>query len=102
MRTYASTFESPVMRGYLHLVAAIASPFGLFYLLVVADTQRAAAGGLVFGVALVLLYTISVAHHLTHQSPRVRDLLGRADHAMIFVFVASTYTPFGLMWMTQG
>ena len=63
MRTHAASLEPPLLRGYLHLVAAIASPFGLLYLLFVADTRRAQVGAVVFGVGLVLVYTISVAHH---------------------------------------
>ena len=102
MRTHAASLEPPLLRGYLHLAAAIASPFGLLYLLFVADTRRALVGAVVFGVGLVFIYTISVTHHLLRQSPGVRDFLGRLDHSMIFIFVASTYTPFGLIWMSQA
>jgi hemolysin III len=47
----------------------------------------------VYGTALVLLFSVSATYHIFNWPPRVKDWLRRADHATIFVFIAATYTP---------
>jgi hemolysin III len=47
----------------------------------------------VYGSALVLLFSMSATYHIFNWPPRVKDWLRRADHATIFVFIAATYTP---------
>ncbi len=53
-----------------------------------------------FGVSLVLLYSISTLYHST-QNPRRRTRLRVADHASIYVLIAGTYSPFALI-VLQG
>jgi hemolysin III len=48
---------------------------------------------IVYGTALVLLFSVSATYHIFKWPPRVKDWLRRADHATIFVFIAATYTP---------
>jgi len=48
---------------------------------------------LIFGVALILLYTASTVYHMLPISKKARDVLRRIDHMMIFVLIAGTYTP---------
>lgn len=47
----------------------------------------------VFGLTLLLLYTISTIYHL-RRSERVKTLFRKLDHAAIFLLIAGTYTPF--------
>ena len=51
----------------------------------------------VFGVSLVLLYAASTVYHALHCSPRTLVRLRRFDHMMIYVLIAGTYTPVGLL-----
>ncbi|WP_448206048.1 PAQR family membrane homeostasis protein TrhA [Azospirillum sp. sgz302134] len=48
-----------------------------------------------YGVGLVGMLTASAAYHLTRPGPR-KAVLRRIDHAMIFVMIAGSYTPFTL------
>jgi hemolysin III len=50
----------------------------------------------VFGVMLVLLYTVSTLYHSISQA-RVKAVLRRLDHCAIFMLIAGTYTPFTLV-----
>ncbi len=86
--------RKPLFRGYLHLVCACLSPFALVALLILAQTPRGYVAASVFGAGLVLLYVISSANHLLPWRPRMQAVVGRADHATIFLFIAATYTPF--------
>lgn len=86
--------RKPLFRGYLHLACACLSPFALVALLVLAQTPKGYVAASVFGFGLVLLYSISSANHLLPWPPRVQTIVGRLDHATIFLFIAATYTPF--------
>jgi hemolysin III len=80
-----------------HLYAAIAAVAGAVVLLLVAGSARAYVGGAVFATSLILLYGTSAAYHRITWSPMMRGLVRRLDHAMIFVLIAGTYTPFCLV-----
>lgn len=90
---------SPILRGYLHLAAAIVAPFALLLLLSTAESPRAVVGGAVFGASLIALYWTSAAYHLFPFGQRLQDMMRRLDHAVIFVFIAGAYTPFALTLM---
>ncbi|HET9694826.1 MAG TPA: hemolysin III family protein [Steroidobacteraceae bacterium] len=53
------------------------------------------AGGLVFGISALLMFTTSVLYHAARE-PRTRLVLRRLDHAAIYLLIAGTYTPFTL------
>jgi hemolysin III len=82
------------------------SVLGLAWLVVMADGRREAAAAWVFGLAMVLLYLVSAAYHVFARGPRVRPVLRRLDHSMIFVLIAGTYTPVCLLaldgWWGRG
>jgi hemolysin III len=52
-------------------------------------------GAVIFGVALVLLYTASTVYHALPPS-RAKRVLRVLDHSAIYILIAGTYTPFAL------
>jgi hemolysin III len=91
------------MRGSLHLAAALAAPFGLVLLLLLADSPNGYVGAAVFASSLMALYTTSASYHIVPWPRRMQGIMKRLDHSMIFVLIAGTYTPFcllalGLAW----
>ncbi|MEZ4482035.1 MAG: hemolysin III family protein [Dehalococcoidia bacterium] len=88
-----------MLRGYSHLIAALAAPFALLVLLLVADSPRAYVGASLFGASLILLFSTSAGYHLLPWPPRVKAYVQRVDHSMIFVAVAGIYVPFCLQAM---
>jgi hemolysin III len=53
------------------------------------------AGGVIFGLSALLLFTTSALYH-SSRDPRRRVTLRRFDHSAIYVLIAGTYTPFAL------
>jgi hemolysin III len=51
----------------------------------------------IFGGGMILLYTASTLYHWLPLSERGIRILRRVDHAMIFVYIAATYTPICLI-----
>ena len=87
----------PLLRGRLHQVAFVASLFGLVWLVDAAATPRARAVAWVYGLASALLYLTSSTYHVFARSPRARRIMQRADHSMIFVLIAGTFTPLAVL-----
>lgn len=89
-----SVSHRPMLRGYLHLGAALAAAVGGAYLVLVSSGDVARQlSMLVYATSLTLLFAVSAAYHVRIWSPVPTTILRRLDHANIFVLIAATYTP---------
>lgn len=87
----------PRLRGRLHQVAFLVSiPAGIA-LVVAGRTTVAALAAAVYALSLAGLYGTSAAFHLGRWSAAARRRMDQADHAMIYVLIAGSYTPFALL-----
>lgn len=85
--------QNPV-RGFLHGAAAVAALAGTVYLVDRAGSNTGILiGSLVFGLALLVMYTTSSLYHSVPWRPDWKRRLQRADHSMIYLVVAGTFTP---------
>lgn len=84
----------PLLRGWSHALAAIASLVltGALWWRSREDPARAISLG-IFGLSMVELYTVSALYHIGRWKPSVRKVWRSLDHANIFVLIAGTYTP---------
>ncbi len=90
----------PVLRGRLHQLAFCASLVGLVALVRVAPTTTAVVAAWVYGCAAAGLYLVSSSYHVFARTPRARRIMQRADHSMIFVLIAGSFTPVCLLALT--
>jgi hemolysin III len=93
----------PRLRGVLHQWAFVVF-VGLAALLIVLASgaaERTAAA--TFAGALVAMFgTSALYHRVNWRSLGARMWLRRLDHAMIYVLIAGTYTPFALLALEGG
>jgi len=89
--------QPPLLRGFLHLGAFAAAVAGIVVMLLLAHSARGYVGAAVFGASLILVYGTSASYHCIPWGERMVGLMRRVDHAMIFVLIVGTYTPFCLM-----
>jgi len=54
----------------------------------------------VYVLSLVLLYAASTSYHTFNLSERVNTILKKADHMMIFILIAGSYTPICLITLS--
>ena len=95
-RVTLGRMQNPI-RGFLHGGAAIAALAGTAYLVVRAWGDGALlAGSIVFGLALLVMYTISSLYHSVPWDERWKRRLQRVDHSMIYLVVAGTLTPIAI------
>jgi hemolysin III len=88
------------VNAWTHLVGVVLSAVGLVVLLVIAIEHRSVrqiVAYSVFGGSLVLMYGASALYHSLGFSERGLANLRRLDHMMIYVLIAGTYTPIGLV-----
>ena len=89
----------PRWRGRIHQWAFFASlPAGLL-LIALSRGMSAHIAAICFAGSLAALFGTSAAYHRGNWTPRVRGLMQRVDHAMIFVLIAGSYTPVTLLAM---
>jgi hemolysin III len=89
----------PRLRGHLHALAAVLSVGACFWLIRTAVSLEATVAAWIYGVAAFLCYLTSSAYHLLAHSDRARVAMRRADHSMIYVLIAGTFTPVCILAM---
>ncbi len=92
----------PKLRGVFHELGFYAA-LGLGVALVLtADPGRARVAAIVFASCVAACFGASALYHRPTWRPNVRSWLARLDHAGIYLLIAGTYTPFGLIVMSTG
>ncbi|HUG31516.1 MAG TPA: hemolysin III family protein [Acidimicrobiia bacterium] len=95
-RMTLARMQNPV-RGFLHGSAAVAALAGTVYLVARTwENTAALIGSVVFGVALLVMYTVSTLYHSVPWSGVWKRRLQRIDHSMIYLVVAGTVTPIAI------
>jgi len=51
----------------------------------------------VFACSVALTFGVSALYHRITWTPSAREIMRRLDHAVIFLLIAGTYTPYGLL-----
>ena len=88
----------PSLRGVSHQWACVVFVGLAALLIALASGARELVGAATFAGALVAMFgTSAVYHRVNWRSLAARMWLRRLDHAMIFVLIAGTYTPFALL-----
>lgn len=91
-------FVVPRLRGVFHQYAFVAAVIAGTLLVVLADGYLERFAVWVYAMALAAMFGASALYHrYPWRSPSARLRARRLDHAMIFVFIAGTYTPFALL-----
>ena len=85
----------PVLRGWSHLVATLAAIALAPIVIALGPGGADRAVVSVYALAVVGVFGVSAAYHRFDWTPRVKAVIRRLDHSMIFVFIAATYTPIG-------
>jgi hemolysin III len=90
--------ERPLFRGVLHQVA-----FGFALVaggLLIASADRDArtrAAAAIFAASVIAMFGVSALYHRVTWSPGVRHWMRRLDHAGVYLLIAGSYTPVGLI-----
>ncbi len=93
------TLGEEIAHSITHGIGVGLSIAGLVILVVIAakfgDVYQVVSFS-IYGASLILLYLASTLYH-SFQSPRVKQIFKKMDHAAIYLLIAGTYTPFLLV-----
>ena len=92
----------PRLRGVFHEFGFYAAVGLGVPLVLTAEDGKAKVAALVFASCLAGCFGASALYHRPMWTPRARAWLARLDHAGIYLLIAGTYTPFGLLVMSKG
>jgi len=84
------------MNGFTHFIGLILSVIGTILLINTALHPIKPAhliSFMIFGLGMILLYSTSTLYHWLKLSEAGVKKLRKADHIMIFIYIAATYTP---------
>jgi hemolysin III len=90
----------PRLRGVSHQFAFFVSLVLGAGLVASASGAGERAAATVFGAAVAGMFGVSALYHRVTWPPRARRWMRRLDHATIYLLIAGTYTPFGLLALT--
>lgn len=98
------TAGEEIFNSISHGVGALLSIAALTLLIVFAVFRSdgyGLASAIIFGVSLILLYSMSTVYHII-RNETAKKVLRIFDHCSIFILIAGTYTPYLLMCMRNA
>ncbi len=98
-RSVMYTVGEEIFNSISHGIGVLLSIAALVLLIVFAVINSdgyGLASALVFGISLILLYTMSMTYHIV-QNEKGKKVLRIFDHCSIFILIAGTYTPYLLV-----
>jgi hemolysin III len=95
--TASTSATRPALRGVLHQAAFVVALLVGAPLVLAAPGTRAAVAAGVFAGSVAVMLAVSTLYHRVTWSPQARLWMRRADHGGIYLLIAGTYTPIGLL-----
>ena len=92
----------PRLRGLSHQYAFFISVALGSLLVAGASGAHERISAAVFASALATMFGVSALYHRISWRPRARRWMRRLDHAAIYLLIAGTYTPVGLLVLSRG
>lgn len=93
------TVKEEILNSISHGIGAVFALGGtvaMAVLAIVNNSTLALVNALIYGVSLILLYTMSTVYHAV-TNVKAKSILRIFDHASIFLLIAGSYTPFCLI-----
>ena len=84
-----------------HIVGGVSGIVALVLCIIFAKDGYALFSGIVYGVSMILLYTMSAIYHGLSPRLKAKKVFQIMDHCSIFILIAGTYTPILLCSIRQ-
>ena len=104
--TVTDLLHKPRARGWIHLCSAvgfIVAGAALVLVAWIAKSPKAGWATLIYSATIVAMFSVSAIYHRVEwRSQSAMRWMKRADHSLIFVFIAGSYTPIALLAMPKS
>ncbi|TMM17700.1 MAG: hypothetical protein E6F97_12740 [Actinobacteria bacterium] len=92
----------PKLRGVFHELGFYAAAAVGVVVVITADPGKARVAAAIFASCVTVCFGASAIYHRPTWRPRTRSWLARLDHAGVYLLIAGSYAPFGLLVMSKG
>lgn len=92
LRPFQSLGEE-IANAVSHGLGALFGVIALILMLIKADNANEVFGALVFGLSIIVLYTMSTLYHAFKRDSKVKRLFKRFDHISIYILIGGTFAP---------
>ncbi len=99
------TILEEILNSSTHAIGALLGVAALVILTVLAAEKGSAikiVGSVIFGVSLILMYSVSSLYHAAPKASPWKKLFKVFDHSSIYLMIAGTYTPVVLVVLEGG
>jgi hemolysin III len=97
----APSLAKPKLRGVIHEIAFYAAAGLSAVLFLGTEPGKGRLAGMMFASCVVVCFGLSALYHRPTWTPRARAWLARLDHVGIYLLIAGTYAPFGLIVLSR-
>lgn len=101
MSVEVGTRVKPRLRGVIHEFGCYVAVGLAVPLIRAAEPGRARISAIVFSACVIGCFGVSALYHRPTWTPRIRSRLARLDHAGVYLLIAGSYTPFGLLVLSR-
>ena len=98
----AAVRVKPRLRGVFHEAAFYAAVAAGAAAIATAEPGRARAAAVIFASCVAACFGASALYHRPTWGPKMRGWLARLDHAGVYLLIAGSYAPFGLLVLSAG
>lgn len=91
----------PTLRGVIHKIAFFSSPYFAYHILNVCQSMKTLIATCIFMLGFVFHYGISYIFHQWNWSLQEEIFISKLDHCGIFLMIAGSYTPLGLILLSN-
>jgi hemolysin III len=92
----------PRLRGVFHEAGFYAALAAGAAMVVTAEPGRGRTAASIFAGCVAVCFGASALYHRPNWTPNARAWLARLDHAGIYLLIAGSYAPFGLLVFSPG
>jgi hemolysin III len=87
------TLGEEIANAISHGVSALFGLVALILLLIKGNTPEEIASGIIFGLGMIFLFTMSTLYHSFKRQSVVKNVFKRFDHLSIYILIGSTFAP---------
>lgn len=95
------TKKEEICNMVTHIIGAIMGMIAIILCCIKARSTYGVISGVVFGVSMLILYTMSSVYHGLSSKLKSKKVLQVLDHCTIFILIAGSYTPFALCTLRE-
>lgn len=84
-----------------HIIGGVVGIVAIVLCSIKAKNAYGVISGVIFGVSMIILYTMSSVYHGLSPKVKGKKVLQILDHCTIFLLIAGSYTPFALCTLRE-